>query len=50
MVGSANEWTGGTDEERYYHGVLLEYNDFGNYGVLDSEAFPISVEPFMISA
>lgn len=33
---------GGTDEERYYHGVLLEYNDFGNYGVLDSEAFPIS--------
>ena len=33
---------GGTDEERYYHGVMLEYNDFGNYGVLDSEAFPIS--------
>lgn len=32
---------GGTDEERYYHGVMLEYNDFGNYGVLDNEAFPI---------
>ena len=32
---------GGTDTERYYHGVLLEYNDFGNYGVLGNEELPI---------
>lgn len=40
---------GGTDEERYYHGVVLECNDFGNYGVLGVDDLPIEdfrFEPF----